>query len=98
MSCGNPHATPCAEVEAHLDEFLDKELTPQDVALLEQHFRECPPCNSKLEFALRLKLLVARACGCAAPSALRQRIVKRITEVRSGGVSITVEETRIIRD
>jgi len=95
MSCGNPHATPCDEVDAHLDEFLDKELSADDVALLEQHFRECPPCNSQYELALRFKLRLAKACGCSAPSELRQRVMKRITEIRSNGFKITVEETRI---
>lgn len=95
MSCGNPHATPCEEVDAHLDEYLDKELSQDDVALLEQHFRECPPCNSKYELALRLKLRLAKACGCLAPSELRARVMKRITEVRTNGYRITVEETRI---
>jgi anti-sigma factor (TIGR02949 family) len=96
MSCGNPHATPCDEVDAHLDEYLDKELSPDDVALLEQHFRECPPCNSKYALALRIKLRMAKACGCSAPSELRSRVMRRITEIRTGNVQITVEETRIL--
>ena len=94
MSCGDPHATPCTEVDAHLDEFVDRELTAQDMALLEQHFTECPPCRAQLAFALMMKRLVARSCGCDAPAQLRQRVVKRITEIRTGNVSITVEETR----
>ncbi len=98
MSCGNPHATPCAEVDAHLDEYLDRELSAEDVVLLEQHFRECPPCNTKLELAVRLKVLLARACGTVTPQNLRQRVIKRITEIRTGDVTITVEQTQIIRE
>ena len=94
MSCGDPHATPCAEVDAHLDEFVDRELTAQDMVLLEQHFNECPPCRAQLAFAVMMKRLVARSCGCDAPAQLRQRVVKRITEIRTGNLSITVEETR----
>lgn len=94
MSCGDPHATPCHEVDAHLDEFLDHELIADDVVLLEQHFRECPPCRAQLAFALMMKRLVARSCGAKAPSQLRQRIEKRITEIRTGNITITVEETR----
>ena len=94
MSCGNPHETPCQEVDAHLDEFLDKELSARDVVLLEQHFSECPPCRAQLAFALLMKKLVARSCGTQAPSQLRQRIEKRITEIRTGNITITVEETR----
>ncbi len=98
MSCGNPHGTPCNEVDEHLDEYLDRELSLDDIALLEQHFRECPPCRSQLELAVRLKLLVAKACAETAPDALRQRIARRITEVRTGSVSISVDETHIIGD
>jgi anti-sigma factor (TIGR02949 family) len=94
MSCGNPHETPCHEVDAHLDEFLDRELTQHDVELLEQHFRECPPCRAQLAFAILMKKLVARSCGTQAPMQLRQRIEKRITEIRTGSITITVEETR----
>ena len=94
MSCGNPHETPCHEVDAHLDEFLDRELTQHDVELLEQNFRECPPCRAQLAFAILMKKLVARSCGTQAPMQLRQRIEKRITEIRTGSITITVEETR----
>lgn len=94
MSCGDPHATPCHEVDAHLDEFLDRELSEQDIVALEQHFTECPPCRAQLAFALMMKKLVARSCAGDAPAQLRQRVVKRITEIRTGNISITVEETR----
>ncbi len=95
MSCGRPHATPCAEVDAHLDEFLDRELTAEDVALLEQHFRECPPCRDRLTQAKLIQRLVARACGCAAPEELRLRVLERITEIRQVDATVTVEETTV---
>ena len=96
MSCGNPHDTPCAEVDAHLDEYLDRELTNEDVALLEQHFRECPPCSDRLTQAKLIQKLVARACGCQAPDDLRYRVMQRLTEIHSE--DITVRETRISED
>ena len=96
MSCGNPNATPCSEVDAHLDEYLDHELSPGDVAQLEEHFRECPPCLAQLRLAMLMQKLVARSCGTRAPQDLKARVLKRITEVRTRGVSITVEETRIL--
>ena len=98
MSCGNPHETPCAEVDAHLDEFLDHELSPADIALLKKHFEECPPCLGKLRIAQKLKERIARACAGAAPTELRQRVMRRITEIRANGVKITVEETHIISE
>jgi anti-sigma factor (TIGR02949 family) len=96
MSCGDPHATPCSEVDAHLDEYLDRELSAEDIAMLEQHFRECPPCRAQLRLALMMQKLVARSCGCRAPQHLRARVLKRITEVRSSRGSFTIEETHIL--
>ncbi len=98
MSCGNPHATPCAEVDAHLDEYLDRELTVDDIVLLEQHFRECPPCSDRLTQAKLIQRLVARACGCEAPVDLCLRVIRRITEVRNGEATVTVEETTVFGD
>lgn len=95
MSCGNPHATPCHEVDAHLDEFLDRELTDDEIRMLVQHFQECPPCKGKLDTAQRLKERIARICGCAAPSELRMRVMRRITEIRSGSLTVRIEEQRI---
>ena len=98
MSCGDPHATPCAEVDHHLDEFLDGELTADDRELLEQHFRECPPCRAQLALALMLQRLVARSCVSRAPESLRKRVLTRITEIRTSGMTVRIEENRSIAD
>ena len=97
MSCGNPHATPCAEVLDHLDEFMDHELDEQSVALLAQHLRECPPCESQLALALIWKKLVSRSCHQEhAPSSLRQSVIRSITQITNGDVTVSIEQTRII--
>ena len=97
MSCGNPHATPCSEVVDHLDEFIDRELDAASIALLAQHLSECPPCESQVAMALLWKKLVSRSCHSEqAPPQLRQRIIRSITQISTGGVTVSIEETRII--
>ena len=83
MSCGGPHATDCGEVLQRVYEFLDGEMTPNDVAKIREHLDECAPCLTEYDLDVALKALIRRSCGCeAAPDALRSKIMIRITELR----------------
>lgn len=83
MSCGDPHATDCREVLARVYEYLDGELTDDDVAKIRQHLVECSPCLSEYDLDVALKALVRRSCECeSAPEDLRARIMVQITQVR----------------
>ncbi len=44
MSCGNPHATPCAEVLDRLYEYIDGELGGERGHEVKHHLEECAPC------------------------------------------------------
>jgi mycothiol system anti-sigma-R factor len=83
MSCGNPHETDCREVLDRVYEYLDGEMTGDDIDKIRQHLTECSPCLSEYDLDVALKALVRRSCGCEqAPEELRARIMVRITEVR----------------
>ncbi|RJK98114.1 mycothiol system anti-sigma-R factor [Vallicoccus soli] len=82
MSCGKPHATPCAEVMDHLYELIDNELPPRDVGRLKEHLDECGPCLKEYGLEEAVKALVKRSCREPAPEELRARVLVRIQEVR----------------
>ncbi len=83
MSCGKPHATPCAEVIDHLYEYLDNELPDGDCAKIRQHLDECAPCLREYGLEEAVKSLVKRSCGCDdVPGDLRVRVLARIQQVR----------------
>ena len=83
MSCGDPHETDCREVLRRVFEFLDGEMTEQDVERIRQHLDECSPCLTEYGLDVALKALVRRSCACEqAPEELRERILIKITQVR----------------
>ncbi len=83
MSCGRPHETDCAEVLDRVFEYLDGELTDEDVRRVQQHLDECAPCLEEHNLDLALKALVRRSCECErAPEDLRARILVQIQEIR----------------
>lgn len=50
----------CEDVQAMISVLLDEELTPEDLARVENHIAECPSCREELE---NMKQLVAAASG-----------------------------------
>ncbi len=83
MSCGQPHETDCSEVLDRVYEYLDGEMTHEDVVRVRQHLEECGPCLREHELDRMLKALVRRSCGGEpAPEDLRRRILLEITQVR----------------
>ena len=84
MSCGKPHATPCAKVLDQMFAYIDGELGDDDVHLIRLHLEECGPCLSEHDVDAMVKKLVRRAGGGeVAPDDLRNRIMVSITQVRS---------------
>ena len=43
------HRERCAEVRAHMSEYLDGELDPHGAAGVERHVRWCPNCRRMLQ-------------------------------------------------
>jgi mycothiol system anti-sigma-R factor len=82
VSCGRHHDTDCREVLNRVYEYLDSEVTPDDVAKIRQHLDECGPCLQEYDLENHLKALVRRSCHESAPAGLRMRIMMQITQIR----------------
>lgn len=75
MSCGSPHATPCAEVAASLNAYIDGEVGASEYQLIAVHITECPPCEREEHAQRTVKALVVRASTVSrAPGSLHARI------------------------
>ena len=82
MSCGNHHDTDCREVLDRVYEYLDSEVTSDDLRRIRVHLEECGPCLAEYDLENALKALVRRTCQDQAPAELRVRIMARITQAR----------------
>ncbi len=74
----------CSEVLHRIYEYLDGEMSPEDVTRVARHLEECRPCLAEHDLDKAVKQVVRRACaGESAPDYLRMRITRDITVVRT---------------
>ncbi len=79
----------CGSYLAHLEEYLDGELTAQQCEQLKEHLADCPPCLDAYQRDALMKALIRRSCQCeAAPVSLRTQIMQRIS------IQVTTVEIR----
>jgi mycothiol system anti-sigma-R factor len=85
MSHDPPVEGGCRDVLDRVYEYLDGEMSEDDMARVRHHLDECDPCLTQYELNTALKALLRRGCACEpAPRDLRARIMVRITQVRQG--------------
>ena len=83
---GAQHAghSDCSEVLHHIYEYLDGEMSPDDVRRVASHLAECRPCLAEHDLDAAVKQVVKRSCADQpAPASLRMQVVQRITTVRT---------------
>jgi mycothiol system anti-sigma-R factor len=83
---GHEHAGhgDCSEVLHRIYEYLDGEMSQDDVARVAHHLEECRPCLAEHDLDKAVKEVVRRACTeDPAPDYLRLRISRSITVLRS---------------
>ncbi len=82
---GDAHAGhgDCSEVLHRIYEYLDGEMSTDDVRRVAAHLGECQPCLAEHDLDVALKQVVRRSCvGETAPVAVRMQIMQRITRVQ----------------
>jgi anti-sigma factor (TIGR02949 family) len=70
----------CEEVFARLDDFLDRELTPDEIRQVEQHLETCAACASEHRFEAHVLAGVrAKLRRIDVPQSLRSGILRRLS-------------------
>jgi len=65
----------CQETLEEIEAYLDGELDPAIVALVQHHLSGCGPCSQKTEFRQHLKVLIQSKCAQReVPEGLWQRV------------------------
>lgn len=65
----------CVEIQARLEQFVDRELSTAEAVEVQAHLDACPPCVRMYHFETSMRRLVRRACCESAPESLRARIL-----------------------
>ncbi|HEU5374323.1 MAG TPA: zf-HC2 domain-containing protein [Ktedonobacteraceae bacterium] len=66
----------CMETAARLHLYIDRELSAEEVAIVQQHLKDCPSCECRFHFDMHLKRLLHERCTIEkAPEHLRASIM-----------------------
>lgn len=73
----------CQEAFRRLDDYLDRELAPDEMLLVRKHLKICEVCNKEYEFEDAVFHAVRRKLQhVPLPDGLRDRVFARIDELR----------------
>lgn len=65
----------CLETAERLYQYLDRELSSDEIVEVKQHLEACPPCLHIFHYEEHMRRLVRQACSESAPTSLRERII-----------------------
>jgi mycothiol system anti-sigma-R factor len=67
----------CYETVARLHLYIDRELSVEEVAVVQQHLSDCPDCECRFHFDASLKRLIHERCMIErAPAHLREMVMR----------------------
>lgn len=74
-NCGGQ---PCSSTLKHLYEFLDQELSPEQVHTIQAHLNACPECADVKDFELMVREKMRSSCAQQAPEQLKARLLQDV--------------------
>jgi mycothiol system anti-sigma-R factor len=78
----------CIETVARLHLYLDRELSAEEVVVVQQHLLDCPTCECRFHFDLGLKRLIHERCTIQrAPEHLREAVM-RLAQLPPGQLAV----------
>ena len=67
----------CYETVARLHLYIDRELNTEEVAVVQQHLKNCPDCDCRFHFDMKVRRLIHERCTIEhAPAQLREAVLK----------------------
>ncbi len=76
----------CIETTARLHLYIDRELSLEEVVVVQQHLTDCPDCQCRFHFDFGLKRLIHERCTIErAPAHLREAVL-RLARRPAGGI------------
>ena len=67
----------CLETVARLHLYIDRELTVEEIEIVQRHLENCPDCECRFHFDIKIKRLLHDHCVMErAPEHLRQAVMR----------------------
>ena len=69
---------PCSSSLKRLYEFLDRELSPEQLRTVQTHLDACPECADVKDFELMIREKMRSSCAQQAPEQLKARLLQDV--------------------
>jgi mycothiol system anti-sigma-R factor len=67
----------CVETVARLHLYIDRELSAEEIMVVQQHLESCPDCDCRFHFDMHIKRLIHEKCAFErAPEHLRVAVLR----------------------
>lgn len=67
----------CVQATARLHLYIDRELSANEVKIVQQHLASCPHCGCRFHFDIHIKKLIHERCTIVnAPAHLREAVMR----------------------
>ena len=82
----------CVETVARLHLYIDRELSDEEIVIVQQHLESCKQCDCRFHFDIRVKRLIHERCAAErAPDHLREQVLYLLHSARTGTIVIDTE-------
>ena len=69
----------CVETVARLHLYIDRELSDEEIVIVQQHLEDCQQCECRFHFDMSIKRLIHERCAVErAPDHLRAAVLRLI--------------------
>ncbi len=69
----------CVETVARLHLYIDRELSDEEIVIVQQHLEDCQQCECRFHFDMSIKRLIHERCAVErAPDHLREAVLRLI--------------------
>ena len=83
----------CVETVARLHLYLDRELSDEEIIIVQQHLESCKQCDCRFHFDMHIKRLIHERCAVErAPDHLSERVMHLIHTSRTTIIDIEFEQ------
>ena len=74
----------CQETKRHVHEYLNNELSKEEMHDITSHLANCDSCEGDYDFEVMFNQVIVRACNEAPPQELAERLLIKIREIQNG--------------
>jgi len=82
----NPLTYTCEEAMPRLYDYIDNELTLEELQAMQDHIDGCESCTYEHRVRVKLKQIISESCFEPAPEGLRERVAARLAALHAQSI------------